>query len=33
MAEVPELPQTPKFHMVKTRRGGLTEMCLIRPLK
>lgn len=33
MAEVAELPQAPEFHTVKTRRGSLTEMCLIRPLK
>lgn len=33
MAEVAELPQAPKFHTVKTRRGNLSEMCLMRPLK
>lgn len=33
MAEVAELPQAPKLPMLKPRRGGLPEMCLIRPLK
>lgn len=33
MAEVAQLPQTPKLPMVKPRRGGSPEMCPIRPLK